>query len=141
MRALVRDEFATCGLGSDESAEKRKLRASGPDLQLPPAAAQSLALVLHELTTNAIKYGALSAAGGWVSLEWKIEDEAGARSLLVEWGEQAGPPVRLPERQGFGTSLIANSIKHQLSGTINIDWQPTGLRVSLVVPLDGQMAG
>jgi two-component sensor histidine kinase/integral membrane sensor domain MASE1 len=140
MRALVRDEFAAYGLGSDEGAAKRTLRASGPDLQLPPAAAQSLALVLHELITNAIKYGALSAAGGWVTLDWTIEGEAEAKILLVEWVEEGGPQVSPPEKQGFGTSLIANSIKHQLSGTIDIDWRATGLRVALVVPLGGQRA-
>lgn len=138
MRALVRDEFAAYGLGSDESATKCKLRASGPDLQLPPAAAQSLALVLHELITNAIKYGALSAAEGWVSLQWNIEDKEGSKNLLVDWGEEGGPQVNPPERQGFGTSLIANSISHQLNGKIDLDWRPAGLHVSLVVPLDIQ---
>jgi two-component sensor histidine kinase/integral membrane sensor domain MASE1 len=137
MLALVRDEFAAYGLGGDEGAGKSRLRASGPDLQLPPAAAQSLALVIHELVTNALKYGALSVAGGWVGLEWKNEDGAEGTLLHITWVEEGGPPVSPPEKSGFGSGLIANSIKHQLGGEVELDWRPTGLRVSLTVPIDG----
>ncbi len=136
MRALVRDEFAAHGVDSGESAANGMPRTSGPDLKLPPAAAQSLALVIHELITNAIKYGALSVAEGRVSLDWRIDEEAGAQTLLIAWAEEGGPPVNPPERQGFGTSLIANSIKHQLGGEVDIDWRSTGLRVSLAIPLE-----
>ncbi len=149
MQALVRDEFAAHGLVGEDHGPGGRLRACGPDLRLPPAAAQSLALVIHELITNAMKYGALSETGGWVGLAWSLAEEAGAqaeteretetraRILRVEWTEEGGPPVTPPQTAGFGTGLIANSIRHQLGGTVEIDWRPAGLRVALAVPLDG----
>lgn len=136
--ALVRDEIAACGLGGEAGTERGTLQASGPDLQLPPTAAQSLALVIHELVTNAFKYGALSVPTGQVSLDWRIEEaeeEAGAKTLLITWVENGGPPVNPPQRSGFGSELIAGSIQHQLGGTVDLEWHAAGLRASLAVPL------
>lgn len=141
LSALVRDEIAACGLGGGEGAARGALRASGPDLQLPPTVAQSLALVIHELVTNAFKYGALSVPQGQVSLDWRIEEKAGADMLLITWVEQGGPPVSRPERSGFGSDLIAGSVQHQLGGTVDLEWHPDGLRATIAVPLQEQESG
>lgn len=138
LQTLIGDECSAFGLDSDDSPARGTLRASGPDLRLPPAAAQSLALVIHELITNAFKYGALSVSGGLVSLEWRIEAQAGADMLLVTWVEEGGPQVNPPQKAGFGSELIAGSIQHQLGGRVELDWHPAGLRVSLAIPLQDQ---
>lgn len=132
---LVRDEFAAYGLDGNETAGTTTLHAAGPDLQLPPDAAQSLALVIHELITNAIKYGALSVPAGQVGIEWRIEGEAEAKLLLVDWSEHNGPPVSPPQKPGFGSELMAGAIRHQLGGELDMDWSPAGLRVAMRVPL------
>ncbi|HWD29459.1 MAG TPA: PAS domain-containing protein [Rhizomicrobium sp.] len=99
------------------------IHMKGPQLIVPEAAAGALALALHELATNALKYGALSRPGGSVALTWT----AGERSS-VEWREQGGPGAVPPEREGFGTRLIKNAAAQSPNGTVELSYEPTGLR-------------
>ena len=110
--------------------------ASGPTVTLPPAAAQILALTVHELATNAAKYGALSSASGRVSLTWELQNG----SLILKWVESPGLPVRPPTRQGYGIKMISASIERQLGGRAMFDWNAEGLRCALTVPFDNKQA-
>lgn len=107
-----------------------KFSASGPTVSLQPVVAQTLALALHELATNAVKYGSLSHACGAVSLTWHTVPG----TLTMEWTESGGPMVGVPRKQGFGTRLIGASIERQLGGRVHFDWRPDGLCCSFSIP-------
>jgi PAS domain S-box-containing protein len=108
----------------------RHVRVEGPAVSLHPASAQSLALALHELVTNAVKYGALSVPQGAVALSWRLESDA----LVLRWIESGGPAVRAPERKGFGTRVISAGIEQQLRGRAVFHWHPEGLQCLLTIP-------
>lgn len=114
------------------------MRLSGPPVILPPAIATPLGLVLHELATNAAKYGALSAANGLVSLSWETRDlDGGVRVLLLNWVETGGPPVARPAHNGAGSELIA----HALPGAeVSREFKPGGVSCSITLPLSRQRA-
>jgi two-component system CheB/CheR fusion protein len=115
-----------------------QLAYGGPELRLRPDAAHALGLVLHELATNASKYGALSAAGGSVSILWENGPEPDTTRIL--WTEAGGPPVVLPTRRGFGSTLMETSLSHGLGGRIAVTYAPDGVRAVLQLPakaLDG----
>lgn len=117
-----------------------RLHIAGPPVFLKPTTAQSLALVLHELATNAAKHGALAAAGGLVDISWSLAPSCGgSRDLRLRWTERGGPvvPPRTQQgRRGFGTRLIRSSIERQLGGTLATDWAEEGLSVFFTVPLE-----
>jgi PAS domain S-box-containing protein len=127
MRGLVEEELAPYRTG-----EVAKVETSGPNVSLQPAAAQSLALALHELVTNAAKYGALSSISGHVSLTWDL----GPSTLDLKWVESGGPPAQPPLAPGFGTKIITASIEGQLAGQTMFDWRPEGLQCALSIPRD-----
>lgn len=103
----------------------------GPDLQLKGQAAESLAMVIHELATNAAKYGALSTPGAVVRVQWRLaQEEGGSGRLIVEWTEQGGPPVSAPGRRGFGSSVIERSAR-MLGGNARLEFEPEGLRCTM----------
>jgi PAS domain S-box-containing protein len=107
-----------------------QVTTSGPANLVRPGAAQSLALTLHELGTNAVKYGALSVPGGRVDVSWAVDQG----NLTLCWSEAGGPPVRPPERQGFGTKVITSSVEGQLHGRAQFDWAAGGLTCRLTIP-------
>jgi len=108
---------------------------AGPRVLLPPREALALAMALHELTTNAVKYGALSNDKGRVSLGWsRSEDAAGAPALTIRWRESEGPPVETPARRGFGSVLLERSLQEDLGGKVDLDFRPDGLTCSIVLP-------
>jgi len=127
---LVAEEMAPFADRDD-----RRVRVEGTPIQLRPAAAQSLALVLHELATNAAKYGSLSDADGWVEIAWTMTGSDG-RKLRFRWTERSGPPVEPPTRRGFGSSLIRSSVERQLKGRVAIDWRREGMVCELVLPAE-----
>jgi PAS domain S-box-containing protein len=108
---------------------------SGVDVMLTAAATQAVAMVLHELVTNAAKYGALSSPAGRVSVQWDRVD--GATKLTIVWRETGGPPVPASAQSGYGTSLIRDLIPHELGGTVDLEMEPEGARCTIVIPLDG----
>jgi two-component sensor histidine kinase len=90
-------------------------------------------LVVHELATNATKYGALSAADGRISVSWKI-DAGEPRTVVLTWREMNGPAVKRPRRRGFGTELIEREVSGTLGGDVTFEYAPDGLRARLAVP-------
>lgn len=116
----------TASLGRDG-----RIVVSGPSLTLQPRAVQPLGLLLHELATNAVKYGALSKAGGRVDLSWAV-GEAGV--LELRWIETGGPLVRAPQTAGFGTTLMSQVVTRQLGGTLDLHWPPGGLQLVVTLP-------
>jgi PAS domain S-box-containing protein len=102
----------------------------GPEVALSPQQVQPISMLLHELATNANKYGACSSGGGRVSVTWSLD----AAGVTLVWRESGGPPVTAPTRQGFGSSLKANVVR-QIHGTISRQWEPTGLVVEVAFPL------
>lgn len=108
---------------------------SGPDLPIGGQVALSLSLMLHELATNAVKYGALSNDVGRVSLGWKIRGGGEAARLHLTWQERGGPPVEQPSRKGFGSRLIERGLAGQVGGVVDIDYAPNGLTFSVEAPL------
>jgi PAS domain S-box-containing protein len=102
---------------------ERRVRIDGPQVLLEPSVAQSIAVILHELATNAAKYGALSAAGGRIELTWS---HAADGQLALRWTESGGPPVQAPTRQGFGGRII-KLLTGQLRGETQFDWRREGL--------------
>jgi PAS domain S-box-containing protein len=103
----------------------------GPDLAVSPTTAVTLALAVHELATNAAKYGALKSAEGQISVRWQVEDG----QLTWEWQEQGGPAVTPPSRQGFGTRMMERGLARQLGGTVSLDYCPDGLKCRVEAPL------
>ncbi|RVH48468.1 sensor histidine kinase [Sinorhizobium meliloti] len=106
----------------------------GPPVPLASGQVMSLSLILHELATNAIKYGALSGATGQVRVRWEIE-HASAPHLRLVWRESGGPPVPPPTSPGFGTKLIKFAATRELGGRLELNYASTGLQVEIVAPL------
>ncbi len=112
-----------------------RFRVAGPDLTLGPQHGMILALMLHELGTNAAKYGALSVAAGHVGITWTVAEETGSPMLRFRWQEAGGPPVTPPTRTGFGTRLIARSLAHSFGGTACLTYPPEGAVLTFEAPL------
>jgi two-component sensor histidine kinase len=104
---------------------------SGPPIRVLPRAALALVMGLHELTTNALKYGALSNATGSVDVQWTVVGQA----LRLSWLEVGGPPVIPPTRRGFGAQLVERSVARDLCGTASIDFAPHGVACVIEAPL------
>lgn len=126
LRTLVTEE-----LSPYLKAEALKAEVSGPDIVLEPNVAQSVSMTLHELATNAAKYGALSASGGHVRVHWSRKDDR----LFFRWEERGGPPVKEPTKRGVGTRVMDSMIRGQLNGTITFDWRAEGLICEFSLPV------
>lgn len=131
LKELLRTELAAYGL------DEGRVALAGEDVRLDRRMAQVLSLAVHELATNAAKHGALSAPGGWVALEAKLQAGAGSRWLRLSWRETGGPPVAPPLTRGFGSTLIERSIGYELRGQAALEFAPEGLRCEIAVPLGG----
>ena len=108
-----------------------RIDVSGPAIHLQPQAFSAMALVIHELMTNAAKHGALAGASGRVTIAWRHDAEG---SVTLDWNEAGGPPVVKPTRQGFGTTIIRQSIPHELGGQATLDYVPSGFQARFVLP-------
>ena len=113
--------------------DSARIGIAGPEIQLGPKATLSMSLLLHELGTNATKYGALSNDAGRVSLSWDIQDGAEERDLVLVWDEAGGPPVQEPARRGFGSRLIRMGLVG--TGGAQTRYPPSGLRVEFKAPM------
>lgn len=118
-------EAAKTNIGMEGSD---RVKVCGPDVELEPQAALSFSLVLHELLTNASKYGALSNNKGHIEITWSIEVRAGKDFLISSWREIGGPPVNTPARKGFGSRLIASTL--QSYGDATVSYEATGVVVT-----------
>lgn len=127
---IVRQTFEPHGAGE-------RITVEGPALHLTPEAGVAMAMVLHELATNAVKYGALSRKSGHLRVTWRVEDGAEGEFIRLRWIESGGPPVTPPSRFGFGSRLIERTIVNQLGGTATPEFRADGLHYVVVVPLQG----
>jgi two-component sensor histidine kinase len=116
--------------------EAPRVRAKGDAIQVTLDTGKSFGMILHELATNAAKYGSLSTSEGKVSVRWRRENHGGNSTLIFEWIESGGPPVRQTSRRGYGLKLIENLVPYELGGKADVRFAETGLRCEIVVPLD-----
>jgi two-component system CheB/CheR fusion protein len=107
----------------------------GPSIPLGAVASQCLTLLLHELSTNAVKYGALSSSKGNVAVDWRIKQQDGSRRAVMTWEESDGPAIRDEPKPGHGTRFIERSIAYELRGTATLDYAPEGLKVTVDFPV------
>jgi len=131
LRDIVRQELEPYDDGS-----ATRVRLEGADLILEPRVGLALSLVLHELTTNAAKYGALSDEQGIVTVRWSASESGTPDVLRIDWIESGGPPVTRPVKRSFGTRLIERSMTQDLQGLARLDFDPAGLRCILQLPLN-----
>lgn len=118
----------------DDGTGKRVVLV-GQDVYLPSTVAIPLGMAIHELTTNAVKHGALSVFGGSVVVRWSVLDERVPLTLAFDWVEQNGPRVEPPAHRGFGSKLLQRVLTHQIGADANLDYHSEGLRVHICVPL------
>jgi len=116
--------------------EGDQLRVSGPPVRLQPKAAETFALALHELATNAIKYGALSQPAGRLDVSWRLDDADGTKRLIFDWRERGGPPVTPPKRKGFGGELLERTLAFELKGKTTLTFDPSGLHCTILIPIN-----
>jgi PAS domain S-box-containing protein len=139
-------EVVEAALAAFRGGGGRRFRISGPDVRLPPRIALAVSMALHELATNASKYGALSNESGHVRFDWDIVDGTRTDRLWMRWEEFGGPPVTAPSRTGFGSRLIERALAAELGGTTELDYRPRGVVFTAEAPLpqlggdDGAMA-
>lgn len=121
-------ELAETELRPYVGGQDRKASLDGPEVWLSPNTAVALGMALHELTTNAVKYGALSVEGGEVRLGWTIQPRDGEIDRVdLVWRELGGPPVSPPKRRGFGSRLIVGGLAHQLDGEVRLEFDAAGV--------------
>ena len=125
---VVRQELAPYAKAGNTSVD-------GPDVIMSAEATQVVAMVLHELVTNAVKYGALSTSNGTVSVRWDQRLNGNPEpELLIEWQENGGPLAVIPTREGYGTSVIRNLIPYELGGTVDLAYSTSGVRCKIEIP-------
>jgi PAS domain S-box-containing protein len=115
--------------------EHQRFVISGPDLRLPPGMTLALAMALHELCTNAAKYGALCNPTGQVTIAWSVDHQTTQPRLILHWSETGGPPVEKPRHKGFGSRLIERGLPRDLGGTVRLDFAPAGVVCEINAPL------
>ncbi len=112
-----------------------RIQFAGPTVRIPPRMALALAMAFQELATNAVKYGALYNEHGQVGIRWVIDNKSEPPCLKLRWEETGGLLVKTPERLGFGTRLIERSLAHDLNGTAEIRFAPSGVVCEIAAPL------
>lgn len=140
---LLRDEVEGASVGDIvagvlrpfDGGDGRLYTAEGPDIRLLPPVTLALSMALHELATNAAKYGALSAAGGTVTIRWDLVGRDKARRFTFSWSEQGGPPVTPPTRTGFGSRMIERVMAQHIRGAAKIDYRPAGVVFTIDAPM------
>ena len=115
--------------------EGEHLRVSGPTMRLQSKAAETFALAIHELATNAIKYGALSQPTGRINISWRIDKAAEPARLVFDWREKGGPSVTPPKRKGFGSELLERTIAFELKGKTTLSFDPAGFSCTISIPM------
>ncbi|HSJ76169.1 MAG TPA: HWE histidine kinase domain-containing protein, partial [Gemmatimonadales bacterium] len=129
LRTMVATELAPYDRGEGNVV------ISGPDVALTPNAGLALAMAVHELASNAAKYGALSTTSGQLMVAWDIADGADHPALTLVWTETGGPAVQPPTRRGFGTTLIERALAHELDAEVSREFLAAGLRCTMMLPL------
>lgn len=135
---VLAEELAPYLAGSQPGGSAA-IAVQGPPVFLRPKAALAIGMVVHELATNAVKYGALSHPGGHVEIRWDIAHANGAGELRWRWTERDGPPAADPSQRGFGTTLIDRTLRHELNGQAELRYASEGLEAMLTIPLDQEV--
>lgn len=132
LRDIVTASVDACGVGD-------RIEIDGPEIHFDPRTAVTVAMAMHELCTNAIKYGALSNADGHVDLRWSTDGDR----FHLRWEERDGPQVVKPERRGFGSRMLERALAGELHGKVTVDYQPNGLvcEVDAPIPQEAPDAG
>ncbi|MDY6948822.1 MAG: PAS domain S-box protein, partial [Pseudomonadota bacterium] len=129
-------DVVSCELAAYRPGEDDRIQVTGAArICLTAKAAQTLSMALHELCTNAVKYGALSTAVGQIEIRWHVKNGAHGPSVSLEWVEAGGPTVAPPQRRGFGSELIERIVKHELHANVQRDFPPQGARCAIDFPL------
>ncbi|WP_448031370.1 CheR family methyltransferase [Bradyrhizobium liaoningense] len=115
--------------------EGEQMRVSGPKVRFQPKAAETFALAIHELATNALKYGALSQPAGRIEVTWRVDESPDPAELMFEWRERGGPPVAPRPRKGFGAELLERTLAFELKGQTMMTFNPAGLQCTIIIPL------
>jgi len=126
----------TSSIEAFEGPGRDRFRINGPYVRLGPRAALSMALALHELATNAFKYGSLSTETGFVAIDWSVENRRGDGAFTLTWREIGGPPAPVSDRRGFGSRLILRVLPMELGGTARMDYGADGLIFTLDTTLN-----
>jgi PAS domain S-box-containing protein len=107
---------------------------TGADIRLPAKTTLALGIALHELATNAVKYGAFANEKGSIAIEWKTERTPDGERLILRWNEKDGPPVAAPTHKGFGSQVIERGLAYELGGKVHVDYRPEGLVCTIDIP-------
>jgi two-component sensor histidine kinase len=122
-------------LDAFDDGSGQRVKLNGPAIDIPSDLAVPLGMAVHELTTNAAKYGALAVFGGRVEVVWSLSIEAEGRKLRFTWLERGGPAVEKPQREGFGSRLLRRVLTSQIHAKVAFEYDPRGLRVRVSLPL------
>jgi two-component sensor histidine kinase len=133
LRAVV-----TRALTPHRGADDERWTVGGPHVWLPARQALAMTLALHELSTNAAKYGALKSDSGHVDVAWELLDEG--RAFRLTWRESGGPAVRPPKRKGFGSRLLERGLSQDLDGSMELDYRPDGIVCTVEAPVPSPAA-
>jgi two-component sensor histidine kinase len=134
------NELLAAGLEPYRSPDETRVSLFGPAILLPARTVVPLSMVLHEMSTNAAKYGALSRRRGNIEITWQVSGDIN-KSVELVWQERGGPKLKARASTGFGTKLIDHVVRHDLDGKTKIDFDPAGMRWTIAFPVDGLAAG
>jgi two-component sensor histidine kinase len=118
-----------------EISGQSRFHIKGSHMRVTPRMSLALAMALHELATNAVKYGALSNKTGTIEVSWELQNGVAPPHLVLRWVEAGGPPVVAPSRRGFGSRLIERTLAHDLNGQVEIAFPPTGVVCTVDAPV------
>jgi PAS domain S-box-containing protein len=139
LREVIGEILQPFGLNDGRVA---RFSVEGNDVRLQPKASLTLAMVFHELATNAMKHGALSGgAAGRIDIAWRVETVPRGDQVRLRWQESGGPPVTPPSRKGFGSRLIERGLAQELNGEVRLDYEPAGVVCEIVMPVSRGEAG
>ncbi|MGY3444769.1 CheR family methyltransferase [Bradyrhizobium sp. USDA 4473] len=119
--------------------EGEQLQVSGPPVRLQPKAAETFALAIHELATNALKYGALSQATGRIDVSWRFDGDSDPQQLMFDWRERGGPAVSSPRRKGFGSELLERTLAFEFKGKTTLAFNSSGLHATIAIPMSARV--
>ncbi len=135
-RGTTMEELVRSQLAHYTDKQSSQIEITGISLRMPPDATQNIGMALHELATNAAKFGALSVPAGQVCVHWEVEGgEQGAPICRISWRETGGPLVTPPKRRGFGQVVIEHTVARAVNGRVTLAYKPTGVEWSLVFPV------
>ncbi|MDM6802362.1 HWE histidine kinase domain-containing protein, partial [Escherichia coli] len=134
-QTVLLEDILAAELSPFDDKATGRIRLNGPEVELRPDLALSVGMVIHEMATNAAKYGALAQSSGRLQVRWSVREAHGGKNLVLIWREMGGPPVSEPRHRGFGTKLIERMIGNSDGAGFAFDFKPTGLEFSLTLPI------